>query len=61
MCTRVYVYMCTCVHVYIYIYIYVQSADLCFAAPQLISAAWNKHGLIRKQSAQTTTPMVGTP
>ena len=36
-----------------------QSADLRFAAQQLISAARNEHGLIREQSAQTTTRMVG--
>ena len=33
----------------------VQSADVRFAALQLISAARNELGLIRDQSAQTTT------
>ena len=41
-------------HIYIYIYIYIYIADVRF-----ISAARNEHGLIREQSAQTTTRMVG--
>ena len=40
-------------------HIYVQSADVRFAVQQLISAAPNEHGLIREQSAQTTTRVVG--
>ena len=53
--THIYIY----IHIYIYMYIYVQSADICFAILQLISAAWNELGLIRDQSAQTTTQAVG--
>ena len=46
-------------HVYSYEHIYVQSADVHFAVPQLISAAQNERGLIRDHSAQTTTRVVG--
>ena len=38
---------------------YVQSADVRFAIPQPISGAWNEHGLIREQSAQTAIRAVG--
>ena len=41
------------------VYICVQSADIHFAVPQFISAAWNKRELIMSQSAQTTTRVVG--
>ena len=43
------IYMCVCVHVCMY----VQSVDIHFTVPQLISAACNEHGWIREQSAQT--------
>ena len=42
-----------------YIYPYVQSADVRFAVLQILSAARNEFGLIRDQSAQTTTRAVG--
>ena len=48
MITTIYICVCVCV----------QSADVRFAVQQLISAARNEHGLIREQSAQTTTRVV---
>ena len=50
MITTIYICVCVCVCV--------QCADVRFAVQQLISAARNEHGLIREQSAQTTTRVV---
>ena len=42
--------MCVCVCL--------QSADVRFAVPQLVSAARNEHGLMREQHAETATRAV---
>ena len=47
------------IYIVLYTHTYIQSADVRFAVPQLISAAQNEHGLIREQSAHTATQAVG--